>query len=538
MSAILSHNDTYNIIQFIGEGVYGEVSCCRKRSTGQFVAVKTLKYDSCIASEVRVLKLFQNMDTNKFHIVQFLECFHSSGKSYLVFELLEQNLLEFQKANNFTPLPAKHVRIIGIQLLRALVILKELSIIHTDIKLDNIMLVAHNRFPFRVKVIDFGSASILPEVQHINDPYIQARYYRSPEILLGLPFCEKLDMWSVGCVLAELRLGRPLYPGKNQYDQIRIIIEAQGQPKDYLLDQASKTHLFFKRNPCPYSAHRWQLKSLSEYDSKMLTSLEPRRQTVKSLDQLETFNIIQTLSSSDDDIAELHDRNDMVALLKRMLNFDPKMRISPDSALTHPFITMEQLKNKYNHTRYYQLSVQGLDAALNYGGVESKEHSYQLLKEPQCANAKVHIKSTQHQPNHSSTITQTAIDKGNTLTIRNSERIQGLKLRYNGTRVDQPFTPFTENAINLPYPYQEACHQAKLPRFVPDTPRCNRPAPSRLQFTPQQCQAVQAVQKLYSEREVTGYRLPGSFTGENVINKVVNSFLGFVCHQQVVAEHH
>ncbi|XP_059843683.1 homeodomain-interacting protein kinase 4-like [Hypanus sabinus] len=409
MSAILSHNDTYNIIQLIGEGGYGEVSCCRKQSTGQFVAVKTLKCDSCIASEIRVLKLFQNMDTNKFHIVQFLECFHSSGKSYLVFELLEQNLLEFQKANNFTPLPAKHIRIIGIQLLRALVMLKELSIIHTDIKLDNIMLVAHNRFPFRVKVIDFGSASILPEVQHINDPYIQARYYRSPEILLGLPFCEKLDMWSVGCVLAELRLGRPLYPGKSQYDQIRIITEAQGQPKDHLLDQASKTHLFFKRNPCPYSAHRWQLKSLSEYDSKMLTTLEPRQQTVKSLDQLETFNIIQTLSSSDDDIAELQDRNDMVALLKRMLNIDPKMRVSPDSALTHPFITMEQLKQKYNHTSYYQLSVQGLDATLNYGRVESKEHSYQLLKEPQCANAKAHVKST-HQLNHSN-VTARKVDQ-------------------------------------------------------------------------------------------------------------------------------
>ncbi|XP_051870180.1 homeodomain-interacting protein kinase 4-like [Pristis pectinata] len=392
MSAILSHNDTYNIIQLIGEGVYGEVTCCRKRSTGQFVAIKALKYDGCTASEIRVLKLFQNVDTNNFHIVQFLECFHSNGKSYLVFELLEQNLLDFQKANNFAPLPAKHIRIIAIQLLRALVKLKELSIIHTDIKPDNIMLVEHIRFPFRVKVIDFGSASLLPEVQHINEPYIQARYYRSPEILLGLPFCEKLDMWSLGCVLAELRLGRPLYPGKNQYDQIRIIVEAQGQPKDHLLKQASKAHIFFKRNSCPYSAHKWQLKSLSEYESKMLTtSLEPRRQTLKSLDQLETFNIIQTLFQNDDDIAEFHDRNDMVALLKRMLNFDPKYRISPGSALRHPFITMEKLKKTYNHTKYYQLSVQGLDAALNCCRTESEKHNYQLFKEPQCANSNMPI---------------------------------------------------------------------------------------------------------------------------------------------------
>lgn len=171
MSAIISHDDIYNVIQLIGEGVYGEVTCCRKKSTGQFVAIKTLKQGGCLASEIRILKLFQNVDTNKFHIVHFLESFHSNGRSYLVFELLEQNLMEFQKANNFAPLRVKHMRIIAIQLLRALVKLKELSIIHTDIKPDNIMLVEHTRFPFRVKVIDFGSASILHEVQHINGMY-------------------------------------------------------------------------------------------------------------------------------------------------------------------------------------------------------------------------------------------------------------------------------------------------------------------------------------------------------------------------------
>ncbi|XP_032883688.1 homeodomain-interacting protein kinase 4-like [Amblyraja radiata] len=389
MSAIISHDDIYNIIQLIGEGVYGEVTCCRKKSTGQFVAIKTLKQGGCLASEIRILKLFQNVDTNKFHIVHFLESFHSNGRSYLVFELLEQNLMEFQKANNFAPLRVKHMRIIAIQLLRALVKLKELSIIHTDIKPDNIMLVEHTRFPFRVKVIDFGSASILHEVQHINDPYIQARHYRCPEILLGLPFSEKLDMWSLGCVLAELRLGQPLYPGKNQYDQVQIIVKAQGQPKDYLLNQASKAHLFFKRNACPYSGHQWQLKPLSEYESKMsTTSLEPRRHTVKSLDQLETFNIIQNVFPNDDDIAEFHDRNVMVALLKRMLNFDPKNRISAGTALRHPFITMKQLKKDYNHTKYYLHSVQGLDAALNDGRVENKNHNYQPLKE--CAKT-MHI---------------------------------------------------------------------------------------------------------------------------------------------------
>ncbi|XP_067848261.1 homeodomain-interacting protein kinase 4-like [Heptranchias perlo] len=419
--AILSHNDTYNIIQLIGEGVYGKVTWCRKRSTGQFVAIKTLKYDGCVATEIRMLKLLQNVDTDNFHIVQLLECFHRNARSYLVFELLEQNLLDFQKANNFAPLPAKHIRTIATQLLRALEKLKELSIIHTDIKPDNIMLVEHMQFPFRVKVIDFGSASILPEVQHIRDPYIQARYYRSPEILLGLPFCEKLDMWSLGCVLAELRLGSPLYPGKNQYDQIRIIVETQGLPKDDLLNQASKAHLFFKRNSNPYSTRQWQLKSLPEYQSKKLPQpLEPRRRTLKSLDQLEPFSIIETLFPNDEDIAEFHDRNSMIALLKRMLNFDPKNRISPRTALRHSFITMGQLKKNYMHTKYYELSVQGLDAALNYGRVERDKHNCHLLKESQYYDANtMHRESMQDQPNHNIAFVQTAVRKRDDFTIGN-----------------------------------------------------------------------------------------------------------------------
>uniref|UniRef100_A0A670ZRP4 Homeodomain interacting protein kinase 4 n=1 Tax=Pseudonaja textilis TaxID=8673 RepID=A0A670ZRP4_PSETE len=86
-------------------------------------------------------------------------------------------------------------------------------------------------YPFRVKVIDFGSASIFNEVRYVKEPYIQSRFYRAPEILLGLPFCEKLDMWSLGCVMAELHLGWPLYPGNNEYDQIRYICETQGMPR-------------------------------------------------------------------------------------------------------------------------------------------------------------------------------------------------------------------------------------------------------------------------------------------------------------------
>lgn len=74
----------------------------------------------------------------------------------------------------------------------------------------------------RVKVIDFGSASHVSKT--VCNTYLQSRYYRAPEIILGLPFCEAIDMWSLGCVVAELFLGWPLYPGSSEYDQIRYVV--------------------------------------------------------------------------------------------------------------------------------------------------------------------------------------------------------------------------------------------------------------------------------------------------------------------------
>ena len=82
------------------------------------------------------------------------------------------------------------------------------------------MLLDPRRQPFKVKLIDFGSAS--PVEKAIQSTYLQSRYYRAIEILLGLPFNESIDMWSLGCVMAELFLGWPLYPGSSEYDQIRL----------------------------------------------------------------------------------------------------------------------------------------------------------------------------------------------------------------------------------------------------------------------------------------------------------------------------
>uniref|UniRef100_G3TT86 non-specific serine/threonine protein kinase n=1 Tax=Loxodonta africana TaxID=9785 RepID=G3TT86_LOXAF len=375
MATIQSETDC-NIIEVLGQGHLRGGQGWR-RSTGEMVAIKILKNDAyrnrIIKNELKLLRCMRGLDPEEAHIIRFLEFFHDALKFYLVFELLEQNLFEFQKENNFAPLPARHIRTVTLQVLRALARLKELAIIHADLKPENIMLVDQTRCPFRVKVIDFGSASIFSEVRYVKEPYIQSRFYRAPEILLGLPFCEKVDVWSLGCVMAELHLGWPLYPGNNEYDQVRYICETQGLPKPHLLHAARKAHHFFKRNPHPDATNPWQLKSSADYLAETkVRPLERRKYMLKSLDQIETVNgsgAAGRLTFPDREaLAEHADLKSMVELIKRMLTWESHERISPSAALRHPFVSMQQLRSAHESTRYYQLSLRGYRLSLQVEG--------------------------------------------------------------------------------------------------------------------------------------------------------------------------
>ena len=136
-----------------------------------------------------------------------------------------------------------------VQVLTALMKLKQLGLIHADLKPENIMMVDPQRHPYRVKVIDFGSASHVSKA--VPSTYLQSRYYRAPEIILGLPFNERIDMWSLGCVAAELFLGWPLYPGASEYDQIRYICQTHGHPPEHMLNAEygiQNNCLFYKKH--------------------------------------------------------------------------------------------------------------------------------------------------------------------------------------------------------------------------------------------------------------------------------------------------
>lgn len=162
------------------------------------------------------LSLFLSSST-----VQLLTHFMYRNHQCLVFEMLSLNLYELLKNTHFAGVSLNLIRKFAKQILKALSFLArpDIDIIHCDLKPENILL----RHPKRsgIKVIDFGSSCKSSKRMY---SYIQSRFYRSPEVMLGLPYSVAIDMWSLGCILVEMHTGEPLFSGTDQFDQMQKIV--------------------------------------------------------------------------------------------------------------------------------------------------------------------------------------------------------------------------------------------------------------------------------------------------------------------------
>ncbi|XP_018103449.1 homeodomain interacting protein kinase 1 S homeolog isoform X7 [Xenopus laevis] len=358
---LCSMTNSYEVLEFLGRGTFGQVAKCWKRSTKEIVAIKILKNHPSYARqgqiEVSILSRLSSENADEYNFVRSYECFQHKNHTCLVFEMLEQNLYDFLKQNKFSPLPLKYIRPILQQVATALMKLKSLGLIHADLKPENIMLLDPVRQPYRVKVIDFGSASHVSKA--VCSTYLQSRYYRAPEIILGLPFCEAIDMWSLGCVIAELFLGWPLYPGASEYDQIRYISQTQGLPAEYLLSAGTKTSRFFNRDP-DLGYPLWRLKAPDEHEVETgIKSKEARKYIFNCLDDMAQVNMSTDLEGTDM-LAEKADRREYIDLLKKMLTIDADKRITPLKTLNHPFVTMTHLLD-FPHSNHVKSCFQNME---------------------------------------------------------------------------------------------------------------------------------------------------------------------------------
>ncbi|MGH0176943.1 UNVERIFIED_CONTAM: hypothetical protein FKN15_073811 [Acipenser sinensis] len=235
--------DRYEIDSLIGKGSFGQVVKAYDHHEQEWVAIKIIKNKKAFLNqaqiELRLLELMNKHDTEmKYYIVHLKRHFMFRNHLCLVFELLSYNLYDLLRNTNFRGVSLNLTRKFAQQLCTALLFLAtpELSIIHCDLKPENILLCNPKRSA--IKIVDFGSSCQLG--QRIYQ-YIQSRFYRSPEVLLGMPYDLAIDMWSLGCILVEMHTGEPLFSGSNE------IVEVLGVPPSHMLDQAPKARKYFDK---------------------------------------------------------------------------------------------------------------------------------------------------------------------------------------------------------------------------------------------------------------------------------------------------
>uniref|UniRef100_A0A8C9ZGX3 Protein kinase domain-containing protein n=1 Tax=Sander lucioperca TaxID=283035 RepID=A0A8C9ZGX3_SANLU len=235
-----SESSDYLVLDLIGQGAFAKVAKCVKSATNETVAVKIRKKRSATEAEEEdaILQKLRAFDPDTWHFVRWDSSFIYKAHLCQEFELLDMNLKEFVNMRHTSSLPLRDIRPILHQVATALQLLKSLGISHSDLKPENIMLVDHVRQPLKIKLIDFGSACDASKAE--QGSCIQHRWYRAPETILGLPCNEAIDMWSLGCIAAELFLGFPLYPGSCDYERIWKITQTQGQLPGYFLSYGHK----------------------------------------------------------------------------------------------------------------------------------------------------------------------------------------------------------------------------------------------------------------------------------------------------------
>ena len=211
----------YQQIQVLGKGSFGSVIKCFDHKTQQYVAVKMMrdhpKEHSQLLFELQILQNLQpGAESNSHHIIRFIESFIFRGFFCIVMELMGPDLYNSLKAQRFIGFDAHTLQSIASQTADALSLIHSRGIIHCDIKPENILFTADSikqGTHDEIRVIDYGCSCY---DGHILFSYIQSRFYRAPEVVLGCEYSTPIDIWSLGCVLCELVTGKPLFPAQNE----------------------------------------------------------------------------------------------------------------------------------------------------------------------------------------------------------------------------------------------------------------------------------------------------------------------------------
>uniref|UniRef100_K3WYY2 Protein kinase domain-containing protein n=1 Tax=Globisporangium ultimum (strain ATCC 200006 / CBS 805.95 / DAOM BR144) TaxID=431595 RepID=K3WYY2_GLOUD len=197
-----------------------------------------------------------------------------------------------------------------------------------------------------LKVVDFGSACRENETVYT---YIQSRFYRSPEVLLGIPYNGAIDMWSLGCIAFELLLGLPLFPGVSEHDQLRLIEETLGELPQHLLKKGRNVLKFYDVRIRQHTANfesneEFVLKSPEQFAKETKSAVRVSKKYFKysKLDSMISAYPFRDALTPSELQHECERRHAFIHFLKGLLTVDPAARWTANDALQHPFITGER----------------------------------------------------------------------------------------------------------------------------------------------------------------------------------------------------
>jgi len=293
--------DKYVKLEKIGEGTYGVVYKAKDKKTGELLALKKIRLEaedegipSTAIREISLLKQLQHPN-----IVFLYDVAHTEKKLTLVFEFLDQDLKKYLDACGDNGLDPYTIKSFLFQLLQGIAYCHQHRVLHRDLKPQNLLI----NMEGELKLADFGLARAfgIPVRSYTHE--VVTLWYRAPDVLLGSKkYSTPVDIWSVGCIFAEMANGRPLFPGSSEKDQLARIFKVLGTP----------------------TKQTWPgMVELPEYkDNLAMYPAQPLKKVVPRLDAAG------------------------IDLLSRMLQYEPAKRISADQAMQHPYFKDLKLSRK------------------------------------------------------------------------------------------------------------------------------------------------------------------------------------------------
>ena len=321
--------DRYQIVDYLGAGVFSRAVQCIERQSGKTVCIKIVRNNKDFLDqslgEIKLLRYLNENDPNdSYHIVRMYDFFYFREHLFIVCELLRDNLYELYKyvaKSGWPPyFTLARVRSIGRQMMTALSYIHSLDLLHCDVKPENILIKSLSRCV--VKLIDFGSSSF------IRDPhssYVQSRSYRAPEVVCGLPYGQKIDVWSLGCILAEVYTGKPLFDNRTAQTLIASQIAYGGMlPRRYMAS-GKHAHKYFYNE-------RIFMSTENENGEEVYAYLRPK--PVVMAERLGCGGGTGATANQEEAV--------FVDFMSRLLSVDDDLRLSASAALDHRFLTEVQ----------------------------------------------------------------------------------------------------------------------------------------------------------------------------------------------------